>query len=100
MLAAAKGRVLRVRDGVIVCTGKPNGILRTEAMYQNLVRSVDQSASSGEAGAAVEVEEFEEDDGTLERFLKKTIERVDRLYLYKVCRHMFRTSYTRLAEEG
>ena len=30
-----------VRDGMIVCTGKPTGVMRTEKMYENFVLHVE-----------------------------------------------------------
>ena len=44
-----------VRDGMIVCTGKPSGILRTEAMYQNYVLELEwrHTQTKGNAGLFV-----------------------------------------------
>ncbi len=44
-----------VRDGTIVCTGMPAGILRTEAMYQNYVLELDwkHTRPKGNAGLFV-----------------------------------------------
>lgn len=44
-----------VRDGVIVCTGKPNGILRTASMYQNYILELEwrHTQAKGNAGLFV-----------------------------------------------
>lgn len=44
-----------VRDGIIVCTGKPTGILRTERMYENYVLELEWKhlSQTGNAGLFV-----------------------------------------------
>ena len=44
-----------VRDGMIVCTGKPTGVLRTERMYENFVMEVEwrHMVDGGNAGIFV-----------------------------------------------
>src|SRR6185436_459149 len=41
-----------VRDGMIVCTGKPTGVMRTEKMYENFVLHVEWKhlAAGGNSG--------------------------------------------------
>src|SRR5262245_29097462 len=46
------GDTWTVRDGMIVCSGKPTGVLRTESMFENFVLELDyrHMVAGGNAG--------------------------------------------------
>jgi hypothetical protein len=50
----------RVRDGMIVCTGQPRGVLRTEEMYENYVLELEwrHMKEGGNAGLFVHADGF------------------------------------------